>query len=191
MIVHSCSLDDARLLALGENTKTRLPLTSAERSDVAWRLVCLGETYSKRQTVEASGVKALEDSRHSFCVDPAPNGMTMPPSFLFVKDDDAGLVSHDVLFFDGCNRLFKGFDSNGLGLGWIERDRKKKLPALRTFRDGFSFAECSHDIIGHETSDIVDFDMLVLGCLQKMKPELLGTAALGTFEDHDDPRSLR
>lgn len=55
--VHQCSLEDARLLALKENGKTRLPLTQQERSDAAWRLVCLGpRTYSKRVTAQVTGV---------------------------------------------------------------------------------------------------------------------------------------
>ncbi|MBW4708674.1 ParB/RepB/Spo0J family partition protein [Roseobacter sp. YSTF-M11] len=55
-VVHRCTLDEARLLALAENTKIRLPLTNGERADVAWKLVCLGETYSRQQTVKASGM---------------------------------------------------------------------------------------------------------------------------------------
>jgi len=54
--------------------------------------------------------------RHGFSIDPAPNCMAMTPSFLFMKDDHTGLVDQTVLFFDGCNRLFEGFDSNGFGL---------------------------------------------------------------------------
>lgn len=54
--IYNCDLDRARLLALEENTKTRLPLTQAERTDAAWRLVCLDGIYSKRQTVKATGV---------------------------------------------------------------------------------------------------------------------------------------
>lgn len=57
VLVYSCSLDDARLLALKENSKTRLTLTQQERSDAAWRLVCHGpETYSKRVTAQVTGV---------------------------------------------------------------------------------------------------------------------------------------
>lgn len=129
--------------------------------------------------------------RHGIGVDPAPYGMTMPPPFLFMKDNHSGLLGQTVFFFDGRNRLLEGFDPNGFGFGRIERDRKQELTAFRTLGYSFSFTERSDNIAGHETSDIVDFDMLVLGCLQKMKPELLGTAALRTFEDHDDPRSLR
>jgi hypothetical protein len=71
-----------------------------------------------------------------------------------------------VFFFDGCNRLFEGLDTRRFSLRWIERDRKQKLPALCALRYGFSFAERAYDIIGHEASDIVDFDMLVLSGLQ-------------------------
>ncbi|WP_420325315.1 ParB/RepB/Spo0J family partition protein [Mameliella sp.] len=57
VIVHHCSLEEARLLALKENGKTRLPLTQQERSDAAWRLVCCGPgTYSKRDTAQVTGI---------------------------------------------------------------------------------------------------------------------------------------
>lgn len=55
--IHSCSLNRARLLALKDNNKTRLAMTTAERMDAAWQLVCVGETaYSKSEIVEATGV---------------------------------------------------------------------------------------------------------------------------------------
>ena len=57
VVVYSCSLEEARLLALQENGKTRLPLTNEERMDAAWSLVCLDcPSYSKRTIVEHTGV---------------------------------------------------------------------------------------------------------------------------------------
>lgn len=57
VVVYSCSLEEARLLALQENGKTRLPLTNEERMDAAWSLVCLDcPSYSKRTIVENTGV---------------------------------------------------------------------------------------------------------------------------------------
>lgn len=56
-VVYSCPLEEARLLALEENGKTRLPLTNEERMDAAWSLVCLDcPAYSKRTIVEHTGV---------------------------------------------------------------------------------------------------------------------------------------
>ena len=56
-MIHTCSIDEARLLALQENGKTRLPLTNEERMDAAWALVCLDcPAYSKRTIVEYTGV---------------------------------------------------------------------------------------------------------------------------------------
>ena len=56
-MVHSCSVEDARLLALRENSKARLPLTKAERMDAAWQLVCLNHPeYSKKVIRETTGV---------------------------------------------------------------------------------------------------------------------------------------
>lgn len=53
--VYSCSLPEARKLALEENAKTRLPMTSQERKNAAWRLVCMcdadGQIYSKSEVV--------------------------------------------------------------------------------------------------------------------------------------------
>lgn len=57
VVVHSCSLEQARLLALRENGKTRLPLSNVERTDAAWALVCLRcPEYSKRVIVKTTGV---------------------------------------------------------------------------------------------------------------------------------------
>ncbi|PYG24700.1 ParB/RepB/Spo0J family partition protein [Pelagimonas varians] len=57
--IYRCDRKAARLLAMGENGKTRLPLTSTERSNAAWSLVCDGPedawTYSKKEIVDASG----------------------------------------------------------------------------------------------------------------------------------------
>ncbi len=56
-LVHRCSLADARLLALQENGKTRLPLTNEEKLDAAWSLVCLDcSVYSKRTITRNTGV---------------------------------------------------------------------------------------------------------------------------------------
>jgi hypothetical protein len=55
--IYSCGIEEARLMALRENGKTRLPLTKDERMDAAWALVCLGsEVYSKRVIQENTGV---------------------------------------------------------------------------------------------------------------------------------------
>lgn len=56
-LVYGCTLEQARLLALRENVKTRLPLTKDERMDAAWALVCLNlPEYSKRVIRETTGV---------------------------------------------------------------------------------------------------------------------------------------
>lgn len=48
-LVYSCGVEQARLMALRENGKTRLPLTKDERMDAAWKLVCLDlPEYSRR-----------------------------------------------------------------------------------------------------------------------------------------------
>lgn len=49
------SLEEAILEAGRQNTKAKLPMSTFERQNFAWRLVLLGE-YSKKQTVEAAGV---------------------------------------------------------------------------------------------------------------------------------------
>ncbi|MBZ8119749.1 ParB/RepB/Spo0J family partition protein [Roseovarius sp. LXJ103] len=53
--VYSCSLSEARKLALEENAKTRLPMTPQERKNAAWRFVCTcdgkGLVYSKSEIV--------------------------------------------------------------------------------------------------------------------------------------------
>lgn len=56
VFVHECSEVDAVLLALKENTKTKLPMTKTERDNAAWRLVCSEHVLSKAQTVKATGV---------------------------------------------------------------------------------------------------------------------------------------
>ncbi|OOY19579.1 hypothetical protein BMI86_13135 [Thioclava sp. DLFJ5-1] len=56
VVVHECGEADAMLLALSENTKTKLPMTKTERDNAAWRLVCSEHQLSKAQTVKATGV---------------------------------------------------------------------------------------------------------------------------------------
>lgn len=56
VVIHECSEADAILLALEENTKTKLPMTKTERDNAAWRLVCSGYGLSKAQTVKSTGV---------------------------------------------------------------------------------------------------------------------------------------
>ncbi|SLN76020.1 Transcriptional regulator NovG [Roseovarius gaetbuli] len=56
VILHECSEADAILLALDENTKTKLPMTKTERDNAAWRLVCSDHNLSKAQTAKATGV---------------------------------------------------------------------------------------------------------------------------------------
>ncbi|WP_320178317.1 ParB/RepB/Spo0J family partition protein [Roseovarius pacificus] len=56
VILHECSEADAMLLALSENTKTKLPMTKTERDNAAWRLVCSDHGLSKAQTVKATAV---------------------------------------------------------------------------------------------------------------------------------------
>lgn len=55
-IVYECSEAEAKLLALKENTKTKLPMSTTERQNAAWRLVCSDHNYSKAQTARATGV---------------------------------------------------------------------------------------------------------------------------------------
>lgn len=50
------TLKEAVLEAGKANSKAKLPMTSAQRQDYAWRLVLLGEGFSKKQIKEASGV---------------------------------------------------------------------------------------------------------------------------------------
>lgn len=53
--VYSCSLEEARKLALEENAKTRLPMTPQERMNAVWTLSCFhdenGPVYSKKEIV--------------------------------------------------------------------------------------------------------------------------------------------
>ncbi|UOA31938.1 Nucleoid occlusion protein [Sulfitobacter sp. DSM 110093] len=56
VIVHECSEREAILLALSENTKTKLPMTKTERDNAAWRLVSSDHELSKAATVKATSV---------------------------------------------------------------------------------------------------------------------------------------
>ena len=55
-VVHQCNEAKAAVLALQENTKTKLPMTKTERTNAAWRLVCSDYGLSKAETVKATGV---------------------------------------------------------------------------------------------------------------------------------------
>ncbi len=48
VVVHECSKREAMLLALSENTKTKLPMTKTERDNAAWRLVCSDHELSNQ-----------------------------------------------------------------------------------------------------------------------------------------------
>ncbi|UOA32183.1 hypothetical protein DSM110093_01967 [Sulfitobacter sp. DSM 110093] len=54
-MVYTCSLEEARKLALKENAKSRLPMTSQERMNAVWNLNCFhdanGPVYSKKEIV--------------------------------------------------------------------------------------------------------------------------------------------
>ncbi|WNK01066.1 ParB/RepB/Spo0J family partition protein [Thalassospiraceae bacterium LMO-JJ14] len=50
------TLEEAVLESGKANSKAKLPMTSSERQEYAWRLVLLGATYSKKNIREASGV---------------------------------------------------------------------------------------------------------------------------------------
>ncbi|KMW58437.1 hypothetical protein AIOL_003410 [Candidatus Rhodobacter oscarellae] len=57
MIVHSCDINAARLMALRENGKTRLPMKDEEKRDAAWVLVRIDlKEYSKKIIVTVTGV---------------------------------------------------------------------------------------------------------------------------------------
>lgn len=57
--VHHCDRKAARLLAMAENGKARLPFNKAERMNAAWALVCDGPvyewTYSKAEIRQTTG----------------------------------------------------------------------------------------------------------------------------------------
>lgn len=54
------SLDEAVLFAGTANTKAKLPMSTTERQDCAWRLVLLGLSYSKAEIAEAGGVSTAQ-----------------------------------------------------------------------------------------------------------------------------------
>jgi ParB-like chromosome segregation protein Spo0J len=56
VVIHEGSEREAQLLALAANTKTKLPMSKPERENAAWRLTCSELSYSKAETVKASGV---------------------------------------------------------------------------------------------------------------------------------------
>lgn len=59
VLVHRCSLHEARLLALKDNAKTQKPMTGEERANAAWRLVCFVENgkwvYGRAKIAAATG----------------------------------------------------------------------------------------------------------------------------------------
>ena len=82
--IYTCDIDHARLIALRENGKTRLPLTNEERMDAAWMLVSLNSSeYSKRVIVRTTGVG-----------DGTVANMRRTRKALLKKDAEAGLPDH-------------------------------------------------------------------------------------------------
>jgi|TARA_R110002020_G_C16309517_1_gene773709 ParB-like chromosome segregation protein Spo0J len=60
--LHRCDPRTARLLAMGENGKSRLQFSNTERQNAAWALVCDGPiipwTYSRAEIADAAGVSS-------------------------------------------------------------------------------------------------------------------------------------
>lgn len=63
IVIWQGSIEDARLHALQENAKARLPMTATEKSNAAWKLVCFKTDdaqpkplYSKARVVKTTGV---------------------------------------------------------------------------------------------------------------------------------------
>lgn len=55
--VYTCSLAEARLVSIAENSHDRLNLSTTERSQYAWRLYCAhGDAYTQTQLARVSGI---------------------------------------------------------------------------------------------------------------------------------------
>jgi len=62
------------------------------------------------------------------------------------------------------------------------------LLAARAFADGVGFFQGLDNVVGGETANVVNLDVIVIVGAHQMQPELLAAAALGAFQDH--PGSL-
>ncbi|WP_162906570.1 ParB/RepB/Spo0J family partition protein [Algihabitans albus] len=113
------SLQEAVLEAGRANSKAKLPMTTRDRQDYAWRLILLGR-YSKRQTREAAGVSdglvatmrraasALGDDAKNYSAWYAARAAARKQEFAPMTDDERE-EALEALANDWADRMARAF----------------------------------------------------------------------------------
>jgi hypothetical protein len=99
-------------------------------------------------------------------IDPRPNAVRMAATFLFMKDDGAGLIGQPEFVFNLGNGVFKNINWNAFSFRRIKAERKKELLALRAATDGVSLVEGSRQIIRNETAQLLHGHMVIVPIVQ-------------------------
>lgn len=126
------------------------------------------------------------DRLHLFNVDPAPHGVSVAAAFLFMEDDDAGLIRQAQLGFRARNGVLKGFGADLFAWRRVERQREEELLAARPLAQGISLLKRTLHIVRRKASHFMHGDMIVLAG-KKVGSEITPAAALIADQDHGLP----
>lgn len=164
------------LMPFGERKIARVGLAAVHKA--ARHLPAVLDVQLAREIAQLHLEERQIFRRHRIGVDPAPDGMSVPAPFLFMKDDHAGMACKAGPLFNPGDGAFEGFDVNAF-LRWrIERYGKEELLAARASAHRMGFLKGAYDIVRQETSDLVQFDMIVVVRPGQVKAELFAAATL-------------
>ena len=103
-------------------------------------------------------------------VDAGPDGMSVPPPFLLVKNQGARLAFQVwKLRLDQIRRRLEVVDAGVMSLRRIEADGKKRLAAMRGLRRRLDLKECPEKVAGGEAGQLVQFDMIVVAVVHQVE----------------------
>ena len=124
------------------------------------------------------------DRLHVLRVDARPHDVGVPATVLFVNDDRAGLLLEADRFFGAVGGIHQHLDGREAVRWRVQAEGEQKLAAPRASRHGARFIQRAAKIGGHKATQFVDFDMVVVDQLRKMRRQIAGTASLRRFQDH-------
>jgi len=124
------------------------------------------------------------DRPHVFGVDPRPDDMRVPPTVLFVEDDNARLDFKAELALNLFGGLLEIPSSGGLTARRVEASREQVVLAVRSLGNGIGLAERGQQIIADEAAHLVQLDMIVIPHREQVTGKLRAAAAFCGLEDH-------
>jgi hypothetical protein len=117
--------------------------------------------------------------------DPGPDGMTMPPPFLLMKNQRARLAfQFGKLRLDQIRRPLEFLDGGVVAFRRIQAHGKKRLLATGACGGGFNLAERARKVIREKPPDLVQFDMIVVAGVHQVDGKRLPSPALIALDNH-------